>query len=94
MFYVNIWKKEFGLKPQNLRKGNTFSDKSVITFDVGNKFNNSSGTVRLEFSYLGKVKGYSGSGFLVIIKAEVLKEKFLFSEKDKKWKGLSDNIIA
>lgn len=70
------------LKITSMEKGDVFSDKSIKTFEVVNKFDNAAGTLRYEFTCLGKINGFSGSGSLIKVKAEVLKDgKFIINSK-------------
>lgn len=76
LYAADIWLKydKSLIKVTNMEKGTIISDSSVQTFQVVNKFDNNTGSARLEFSCLGKINGFSGQGSLLILDAEVLKD--------------------
>lgn len=76
LFAADIWLKydKSLIKVTKIEKGAIISDSSVQTFQVVNKFDNNTGSARLEFSCLGKINGFSGQGSLLILDAEVLKD--------------------
>lgn len=70
------------LKVISMEKGKIISDDKIKIFEVENKFDNEKGTARLQFSCLGKINGFSGSGTLLTIKAEILKDgKLIINSK-------------
>lgn len=68
------------LKIDKFELGDLISDKSISTFVVPNikNIDNDNGVFHYEFSCLGKMNGYSGSGKIVILDAEVLQDKSFF----------------
>lgn len=64
------------IKVLDIEKGDFISDKKFNTFDASNKIDNTIGTATFGgFTCLGNVKGYSGSGTFIIIKAQLLKKE-------------------
>lgn len=70
------------IEMESLEKGDILADKSIECFEVKNGVDNEIGEARLEFSCLGKVNGFSGSGSLIILKGKMLKDgKFHINSK-------------
>lgn len=66
------------LKITDFKKGDLIDNSSINTFEVKKGIDNKKGLFEYEFSCIGKINGFSGSGKLIVLNAKVLKNKNFF----------------